>query len=191
MTIRYRLTEEDYMNLYMFLVSQTSRFIKQARTNRNIGMIAFALFAISFAIKFINIQSIVSLSICILCIIICVLFSKLYFLLYKSRIRREFKVKYGTIENMMKLAIDKDNFELIDNKGKYSMKTSDILSFTEVSDYFFIQMQKEAFIYIPKNQVQDVDGIKTELQEFSMLYNIPFREKPDWIANIYSKKSTL
>lgn len=119
-------------------------------------------------------------------------YSRFNLWLHKLMLRQKFKQIEKNKDNAgIYLSVDEEELIVTENKGQYIMKTSDLEMFVEVEDYFFVQMQKEMFLSIPKHQLTNEKYVRTEFQRFASLYNIPYKEKFDWVNDIYNKKSKL
>lgn len=193
MQLQYTTTEEDYITLKLFISSQTPRVMKQANAQKYIGRGIFLILALITGIKFITTYSIFDLVVCIFSVCSSILYPQFNLWLYRKTASGQFKRirKNSGGNDVVTLLVDEDELKLGDGNGQYTMKTSKILRFIEVEKYFFIQMQKEVFLMIPKKQIQDITAVEAELRYYSSIYSIPYIRKFDWSNNIYSRKSKL
>lgn len=192
MTIKYTINQNDFINLNLFLTRRIPRLMKQANIQKYTGCILLISLALVYGILFNNYHDLSDLVISLILILLCFLYPKINLWLFKRSQKHRFKIiekRDGKSE--VALFIDSNELSISDKNGKYSIKTSEILSIVEVSNYIFIQLGKELFISVPKDQIDNILEINKELDQYIEKYGIPYTIKNDWSNNIYSKKSLI
>lgn len=190
MFVKYKPTLKDFTTLQLFAARQTPRFMKQANAQKWIGRLLFLLIAVIFGYKYVVFSSYFSLIVCIVALFSVAFYPKFNLWLYKMTVRSQFRrVEQKRGDGIITLTIDENELNLADTNGCYTMATSNIVGVYEVAEYFFIQMHKELFLSVPKDQVQDVNRIKVELEGYARSFNFPYIYKSDWVSDIYDPRS--
>lgn len=189
--IAYTPTQTGFIDLNMLITRETPRIMRQMDIQLYIGRGLFLLLCFINLVSFVLKDNRMNLIYAICFLIIVILYSRFNLWVYKKNIQQKYKriEKQNNIDT--KLIIENGESRLSDEKGTYSMKVKDFLKIIEVSKYFFIQLHTEVFLFIPKDQLDDVSEIRTELQNNASEYAIPYITKLDWSNNIYSKKSII
>lgn len=189
--IAYTPTQTGFIDLNMLITRETPRIMRQMDIQLYIGRGLFLLLCFINLVSFVLKDNRMNLIYAICFLIIAILYSRFNLWVYKKNIQQKYKriEKQNNIDT--KLIIENGESRLSDEKGTYSMKVKDFLKIIEVSKYFFIQLHTEVFLFIPKDQLDDVSEIRTELQNNTSEYAIPYITKLDWSNNIYSKKSII
>lgn len=189
--IAYTPTQTGFIDLNMLITRETPRIMRQMDIQLYIGRGLFLLLCFINLVSFVLKDNRMNLIYAICFLIIAILYSRFNLWVYKKNIQQKYKriEKQNNIDT--KLIIENGESRLSDEKGTYSMKVKDFLKIIEVSKYFFIQLHTEVFLFIPKDQLDDVSEIRTELQNNASEYAIPYITKLDWSNNIYSKKSII
>lgn len=177
-TINYSIDKEDQLTAQLFLVSKSERIKKKRRKNRLLSPIIFIILSIISLITKDYFLPIYFL-----------LFSIAYYFIYPIWERRHYIKHYqGFIEDKFQdnqhiqaeLIIDNEHFKIKDDYTESKVKTSLIKEFHEIQQCIFIILDEGQTLFLPKNKLENVEEIRTQLQDLANHLKINYTIEEDW-----------
>lgn len=193
MTIKYVPTLDDFTNLRIFLCQHIKRGSKQLYIQKYLGQIIFFILFLCLLILYFSTHELKFLIISLFALIACIFYPRFNFWLYKKDCSYKYnKIRKNSDNLLIEITITDDEIQIQDFRSKYSVKTSSILHIVDVKDYFFIQLNKDQFLAIPKKQIELIlDQLTEKLKKLTLIHHILYIKNDNWSNYIYDKKSVL
>jgi hypothetical protein len=178
MTLTYKLEQNDYLQLHLFVASKSAR-VNQNRKNtwlifsvimfflcgifyENNNRVMFYYFLIGGVGVFISFPR----------------YQRYYYRTYYNDVVSDiYKNRFGQIVNMKFM----DNtIETSDVTGESKINLTNLENVTEAGDYFFPKLKSGGHLIIPKAQDGNTNELRNVLKEICHRFNIEFIEDLNW-----------
>lgn len=173
--LHFKLTKEDYLNFQLYAASRNPRIKKQRLRGRIFASLLFLIFGIT-TLVIDSFLKYIYFSATIFVFFLYPLYTKWF---YKRHFRKYIEQTFDPDNDSITLLFSDSALEAKDKKATSSMKLQDLLSFTETSDYFYLQVSKAVYFILPKERVP-AEEVRIYLQDRSKALNIPYKEELDW-----------
>ena len=179
MELNYSLTENDYLQQQLYIVSN-NEFFKKERRNNNIAIIVLLIILALFSFLITQDQFFIY---AFLIAIIAYCFVSTRYLKWFSRIRLKKYVdsvylkKCGIITN---IKFEEDHILTSTSIADVKLKFLGFQNISEIEDYFFITFITDENFIIPKKHVEDISALRNLLKEIAEKRRIDFISQLDW-----------
>ncbi|MFC4475624.1 YcxB family protein [Flavobacterium chungangensis] len=179
MELNYSLTENDYLQQQLYIVSKND-FFKKERRNNNIAIIVLVTILALFSFLITKDVFFIYAFLLLLLIYCCV--SSRY-LKWASRIRLKKYVdsvylkKCGIITNVK---FEENHILTSASIIETKLKFIGFQNISEIEDYFFITFITDENFIIPKKHIEDVSALRNLLKEIAEKRSIDFISELDW-----------
>jgi len=179
MELNYALTENDYLQQQLYLASKNEQIKKQRKLNRILVLVILLIIGFLFYINNILFVAYYFTSASIICFLLFPFYlKKFYRIVFKKYVKANFKNKIGI--NTTVLFIE-DSLEVISKGiGDHRINFSNFKNISEIDNYFFIAFNTGESFMIPKDGIEDVEGLRTKLKGIAGNLKIEFISELDW-----------
>lgn len=178
-SFEYSLSKDDYLELWLFDLSQNKKFMKNRLKFKIIIYVLIIIIPIIFSIKY-DFQW--------MFVIIWLITS--FFLTYaifrssnsklKNVFEKSIKEKYSsTFKYVYYLEFFETYIFHIANNSESKISYQDLNKFNETKNYFFIELISKNYLVLKKEK-SIFEKIKSNLKIISKEYNIPYNEELNW-----------
>lgn len=177
MTIEITLRENDFLQLYLYLLKMDNSIRKQLIKEWIFWFpVSLAFFYIGFNFGNLSLAAFLGVGILAGLTIRTYRIKNIYFKLYKKITKSNYECIFGT---KFKLTINDEYYELIgqDSESKKRIKT--VANVIETKQHFFIRLKPETII-IPKAELENVNFVREKLKEFSAQWKVQYTSDLKW-----------
>jgi YcxB-like protein len=178
MILSYLLTEYDFLQHQLFVSSKSER-IKKLRTKSLIlvSSILFILSILFFQSKN-NFLAYSFLAYGVINIFLYPLYLKNHYKKhYQKFIQENYKNRFGKLST---LTLNNDSIECFDTTGNLKINLSEIEVINETGEYFYLSLKSGGNIIIPKVTSEDIDILRTGLQQITDRLKIKLNSELNW-----------
>lgn len=158
--INYKLTEVDYLQLHFYIFDVDGCLRKKSRNMIFIFISFIAILILFFIYKNENIYA---FSLTITTFIILLYHKQSMKNKFKKILTKNIQLYKNRFDKFAKLKFTENEIEVKSIAGYTNIYQSQIVSISEIKDYFFIRLQPEAII-IPKSELENVEIISEYLK---------------------------
>ena len=178
MTLTYSLTEDDYLQLQLFIASKSER-VKKLRKRRRIWVTAIFFIA---AIAFCNSFDRIFFYYFLVLAIVSAFFHRNYTAyLYKKHYKKYVAdVHKNSFNETINVMFTDEILETADRSGTSKINLPEMEVFSETGSYFYLKLKTGSHLIIPKAQLHNNDEIRTLLINLSKKLNINFLSDLNW-----------
>lgn len=179
MTLTYLIDKDDYLVYQLYNASKSVSIQKKRKLTHQLVAIILVLMGMA---SFYNTQNPTTA-------IIFTAMAILWYIIYPKWERKMYVKHYEKfIADNFSKALDKEatiiigaeTIEIGDDTQKSSVPSVDAIRVAEIGALFMIGLKSGHSLIMPKSKLQDIDGVRTFLQEWSTQRNIPFENELEW-----------
>ena len=178
MTLRYSLSEDDYLTHQLYIASKTERIKKQRRRSWLILTFCSLVLSFLFSENDNKVMMYYFLALGIIILIFYPFYQRRYYRNhYQKYIKENYKNKINEITNL----IFGDTFvESFDRTGEGKMYLSEFEKLIEIKEYFFIGLKTGGSLIIPKLKLENIEETKLFLKNLAEKLQIEYSSALDW-----------
>lgn len=178
MTLRYTLTENDFLQHLLFSASQTDR-IKQQRTRTwLIYSAALLLFSLIFYQNGSPVMTYYFLITGIAFFCFFPFYQRRYYKKhYQNYVTDTYKNRFGQPVN---INFNETCIETSDFSGESKINLTEIENATETGEYFYLKMRTGGHLIIPKQKIDNIDSVRQELKQLCSKLSVAFLDNLEW-----------
>ena len=174
MQIEFQLTETDYLDHQLFLVTKKERTTHKMRNTwlrLSVGSLVLAIIFYVVEMTYLTYYFLI--------------ISALAGLFYPSYLKWKYKRHFASyvrqtyhdrINETETLKFTAENIESSNKFGEAKTKISSLQEISETSNHFFIHLSPAMSFIIPKRQIADLDQLRLHLQQL----DIPIKDELEW-----------
>lgn len=179
--LTFTYSEHDYLQYYLYYASTSQQQKKALRYNRWLWTFVFLVLGACCRLWELNMTALFFVAVAII-----------WFLFYPYRHRARYKqhyqdhIKRTCIQNMERqnnIRIQEDMLFITDGHSETKMPITEISGIAEITDEIFITVKTAGAIILPKNQIQDLAGLKQLLTDISARVNVTYVTNLEWRWN--------
>lgn len=96
---------------------------------------------------------------------------------YKKWVAENYK---GRINVISTVVLTENTIETYDKTGEAKLNVSELQDIVETNEYFYLKLKIGESLIIPKLKVEDVDGLRFQLQDLAARLKINFETDLTW-----------
>ncbi len=175
MTIEYSLTNDDFLEHQLYEASKSKRIKSKRFKVRIINPIIFIIFGM---FSYLSDNR-------LLFPLIMLVFAILWFFLYPIRAKKTHIKHYknhikdnykNRINKLVKLEFNENYIHIYDDTSESKIKTSEIKSLIELKNHFFLKLNIDMSLIIPKKVIENINIFKENISELK----IPIIDEINW-----------
>ena len=178
MTLTYSLSEDDFLNSQLFIIKSKGTFQKF----RQISMITITvLYIITVSFSFYFKKDFFGYTMILIGLITLIAFPTYYKQSYKERLRtqlRDYVSNKFDIE--FTIVLTDDYLRSISEDGETQLKLRQIGEIVEVGEYFYLKLKIGDTLIIPKNPVENIQDLQSELKQIAQRFEIGYTTDLNW-----------
>jgi len=169
MEFTYKLESVDFLQYQLFTASKSNRITKK----KMYGWLVFSLAASLFAVYcYFNDSTALAIYFGVIAAVWGLFYPKYfswkYYKHYKSFINENYTNRFGKTTT---ISLSKDYVIATDDSGEGKIKTSDIVTVNETSQYLFITFSSGESLIIPKKELANFDELKNSFVKIGCSIN--------------------
>lgn len=189
--IKYTPSLIDFTAVNLLISRQIPRLYKQAVMQLYIMRFVLIFFIVIQVFLYTRDYGWHRIIICSIAVGIIFIYPYFNLWIYKQTLKKRYKRMVSQTPDLsVSLSIDNEYVTLMDSKSEHKFKADSIMRVIEVGSYFFIQLDTEKYLMIPKNQV-DSPSLMQNLSGWALSKHIPYITKLNWDSNIYKENSKI
>ncbi|KAA5540595.1 YcxB family protein [Adhaeribacter rhizoryzae] len=179
MTIEYTVTEEDFMTYQLYMATKSEVIKKRRQRNKIWISILYVALGVGLYYKDNSPFAIIFVIIGVLWFFFYPVYEKKrYYRHYKSFFRENLKERLGRLATLTFT----DDFIMVKENGSESkLLTKEIEEIYDIPSIFIVKLKIGQAYILPKNQIKEVDLLKTRLEELARFLNIPYSIETEWV----------
>lgn len=178
MTLKYTLTENDFLQQQLFTASKSGRIKKQRRKSWIINSFTILCLSYLFYQSGNNFLTYYFLGFGILFVCLFPWYLKSHYKKhYKKFIQDTYKNRFGVT---VTVKFNQDCIETFDITGESKINLSEIEEIIETGEYIYLKMRTGGKLIIPKLRIDYVDRLREELKKIADKLNIKFVSYLNW-----------
>ncbi len=175
MKVDFTLDEDDFLEYQLYVASKSKR-IKNKR--RNLRVLVTLLYFVWAIWKFMQDDDILFSSLLAVFALLWFIFYPIYSKYYHKKHYKKF-VQENYQERFFKpieLEINKEQIRSKDYIGEGKINPSEVEALIELRNRFFLKLNSNASLIIPKRDLKNIDDFKNAFKEL----NIPIKDEHNW-----------
>ena len=178
MQINFKLSENDFIQYYLYTASHTDRIIRQKRRSRFLNSGVILIFGVYFFNKGDMFLSLYFLGAAIVMFFLYPIYMSWHF---KKHYTKFVKVNYkDRFDAETSITINENSIKTFDDTGEDLVDFSEIEEIIEISDQIFIKTKNGSGIIIPKNQIENIEIFRTDLKNITQKLSIEYVSELEW-----------
>ncbi|MBO9562810.1 MAG: YcxB family protein [Niastella sp.] len=178
MTLSYQLNENDFLQHQLFVASQSASLKKRRKSSLVVLIFCFVMLSLLFYLIDENLLAILMLLLAPVTFFFFPSFQgKQLHKAYKRSINENYKNRFG---KQVQVGFTDDAIVYHDSNSEVKILLTTISKIIELQDLFIIQMSTGGGLIMPKQQLEDVVGVRQLLQEVSQKLSVPFVQEFSW-----------
>ncbi|MFI1772354.1 YcxB family protein [Thalassobellus citreus] len=164
MKLEYSLTNDDFLEHQLYEASKSKRIKRKRFKMRIINPVLFLTFGI---FSYLSDNR-------LLFPLIMLVFAVLWFFFYPIRAKKTHIKHYknhikdhykNRINKLVKLEFNENYIHMYDDTSESKIKTSEIKSLIELKNHFFLKLNTDISLIIPKKIIENINDFKEEISE--------------------------
>jgi hypothetical protein len=178
MTLKYSLTENDFLQQQLYFASKNDRLKKQRRKSWLINSLAILVLSFLFYDSGNKFLAYWFLGTGILFICFLPFYIKAHHKNhYKKFITETYKNKFGVTST---IKFSDDFIETFDTTGESKTNLSEIEEINETGEYIYLKTKAATVLIIPKSKIENLDALRAELTKIADKLNLKFVSELNW-----------
>jgi hypothetical protein len=173
----YNMGEQDHLAWLLYSASTSERILKKRRRNRiAISVLYVAIGILQLAMGLTAVGTFFTVA-----GVLWYLFWPMYSqYIYKRHYITHTKDLYHGKTDKVSTEITQDFIASYDAGAEIRLQMTEVKELIETGEYFFVRLQSNSALVIPKREINNGDALRTVLQEISARHNVPFLTNLEW-----------
>ena len=178
MTLKYGLTEHDYVQHLLFTATKSDRIKKKRRRN----WIKTTAVVFGFGLIFYLVNDIHMFYYCLVAGFITLIFYPSYERYHYRKHYKKFVADAykNRINIIAKVVLTENTIETSDKTGEAKLNLSELQEIIETNEYFYMNLKVGESLIIPKLKIESLEELRFELKSLAAKLNINFANDLSW-----------